>query len=167
MKKFYAWAALIAATAYLILVGYLYATHPKPITDFTQRDLLQVFGILFALVAIFRLAPRLSESRGKAEDSNCSPVDSAEHHQIHNQSAKAQPSFREAMNKKRGTLAVLFLFSFLLPPLIQLGQRRGIGTVPFSRAYWQSVIIGELLMASCLVVGWFLAKRKYERNLKR
>jgi hypothetical protein len=165
MNRFFMWVALIAATAYLFLLGFSYTTHPKRISDFTQTNLWHAFGALFAVFFITRWATsRLRDSRRQAEDSKYLPLDSDELHPIYDQAVKSRLSFGEAMRKKRGILAVLFLFALLLPPLIQLGKRPGVGAVPFTRAYWQFVIIGELLMAVCVTIGWFVAKRKYERS---
>jgi protein-S-isoprenylcysteine O-methyltransferase Ste14 len=166
MNKFYTWATLIAATAYLIFLGYFYSIHSKPISDFTHKDLLQVLGALFAIVAVFRVSSWLRADYGQAESPHRLHADSAETLPTHNVSAKPPLSFGAAMRKRPGTLAALFLFAISLPPLIRLGKQGASGTI-FSREYWHSVIIGELLMAVCVTAGWFVAKRKYEKHLRR
>jgi len=166
MNKFCNWAALIAANAYLIILGHFYSIHPKSISDFTQKDLLQLLGALLAIVAIFRVSSWLRADYAQAGSPHRLHADSAESLPTHTVAAKPPLSFGEAMRKSPRTLAVLFVFALSLPPLMCLGKYGASATI-FSREYWHSVIIGELLMAACVTAGWFIARRKYEQNLRR
>jgi hypothetical protein len=164
LNKFRTWTTLIAPIGYLVFLTYIYFAHPKSLSDFTHKDVLLMFGALFSIVAIIRLLPLLRAKNGQAATSPLKS-DSIEPLPTDALTASSPLSFGDKIKKKPGTLAVIFLFAFSLPPLLTLGSQGSAGQV-FSRDYWHDVIIGELLMAVCLSAGWFIAKRKYEGTLK-
>lgn len=129
-------------------------------------DLLLGLGALLAVVALFRASSWLRADHDQAEHSNRLHANSTDTLLAHNLPAKPQVSFGAAMMKRRGTLIALIFIALLLPPMILLGNR-GSPAATLDRGFWQSVIIGELIMAVCVTVGWFIAKRNYERNLHR
>lgn len=60
-------------------------------------------------------------------------------------------------------LVVILLFCFSLPLLLQINTVKASGR-PFTQHDWFDVIVGEILVAVILVIGWISAKRKYEKT---
>jgi hypothetical protein len=166
MNRFYTWAALIAAIGYLILLGFFYSLHPRSMAEYIQKDPVQILGALLAVVAINRMFSRLTADRGQPRNLDSLPAEPTQTLSDNERTAKPPLSFGAAMRKKPGTLAFLCVCAFALPPLMRLSKPPAVGT-PFTREFWHSVAIGELLMAAALIGGWLIAKRKYERNLRR
>jgi hypothetical protein len=166
MNRFYSWAALIAAVGYLILLGFFYSLHRRSMAEYIQKDSLWIFGALLAVVAINRMLSRLTADQGQARNLDRLPADHAETLSDNERTAKPPLSFGAAMRKNPRTLAFLFVCAFALPWMMRLSKTQAVGA-PFTGEFWHSVAIGELLMAAALIGGWLIAKRKYERNLRR
>jgi hypothetical protein len=158
--RFNSVAILIAAIGYLVLAAHHYLTTPTSISDFTRDDFFYIFGVLFAFASIYRAASWLRDSHKTFGDSRHVDVDPAV--------IAATPtgnyllSFGAAMRKRAGLLLIVLAFFFSLPLLFQLGAARtqhGIN--------WHAVIIGELVMMVVLIIGWFGAKRKFDKSFRR
>jgi hypothetical protein len=150
---------LFAAIGYLILAAHHYLTTPTTISDFTRNDFFYIFGILFALASKYRASSLLRESLKTSGDTRRVDVDLAINAAA--ETGNRQVSFGAAIRKRPGLLAVVLVFFFSLPFLLQLGGRTHHGI------NWQAVVIGELLMAIVLTIGWFGAKRKFDKSVRR
>jgi hypothetical protein len=158
--RFNSVAVLIAAIGCLVLVAHHYLTAPTSISDFTRRDFFYIFGVLFAFACIYRAASWLREGHKTFGAPRHVDVDPAVISAT--PTGNYQLSFGAALRKRAALLSIVLVFFFSLPLLFQLGAVRTQHGID-----WHTVILGELLMAIAVLIGWFRAKRKFDKSLRR
>jgi hypothetical protein len=165
MKTFYRWGMLITAIGYLVLATYVYSTDQRSIAQFTRRDVLQAFGVLFAVLVIYKAVSSLIADR--RQDRNKQSPRFETDAKITASDVKVPVprtnSFETALRKNTLLLSFVFVFFLSIPLLLRISTVKANG-MHFTPHDWFVVTIGEVLIALVLVIGWFGAKRKYEKT---
>jgi uncharacterized membrane protein YbhN (UPF0104 family) len=162
MKAFPKWGVIIAASGYLILATYMYLIRTPSITHITRIDLFQAFGVIFSVLAIYRAASWLIANHRQSRYKGSPRFEEKKSaHEVKLPIPKTQ-SFETALGKKPRLLIFVLVFFFSLPLLFRWGSVKANGS-HFTPHDWFVVAIGEALMTLVLTIGWYRAKRKYEK----
>jgi hypothetical protein len=165
MKSFFRWGILTAAIGYLALATFVYSTGQRSIGHFTRRDVFQAFGVVFAVLAIYRAASWLIADRRQDRDKHSPRFEADEKITAPDDkvSVPSTQSFGTALGKNIWLLSFVFVFFLSLPLVLRLSTVKANG-MHFTSHDWFVVTIGEVLIALVLVIGWFGAKRRYEKT---
>lgn len=151
------WFMFVACLCALLVIATFYATHSGEITSLSRSGL-RTFGVLcVAIYGCFVLGASLLKRRRPSEGNPISVPQPSREGKNTTARGPDENYIRVAFRKRPGVVLLLIGFMFSLPLLLSFVSP--IAHDLTGTQYWQSVIVGELLIGGCFVVVWIRAKR--------